>query len=520
MSAPSVVNATIPFPDEEHKDRQEQRSGVEMGRHRTLRAWLGSLRRSLPVRLVGEAVVVLGMAITTAVVLPVVVAEGMHSIRGQASALLTAATAGAAAAVALLCAASSRISAGPDMRLLSYAQGFYALVVMPVTVVDAVPDRDPVIPGAAVAVTALFLVLLALSFVDPGTGWLSRTRWLSGPRVFVGSTVLTVLVIVAAAGLPSHIAGVLDSGLAETVLLTGWGLVACAYITRGLRHRFLLWYRMGFGFILITAGHALLVGGGALEFTALRLLGFLVLVAALSAHTRQLLRRQRASEAAAAERARAEERARSQRHHEVRNALTNLSSVTTLMTPRPEVSAAGGESLAAMIDAELARLRGLIENTDPSGDSTITVVEEVLVRLVTLRRAAGARITLDVPSGLMAHIPTATFGQVVTNLLTNCARHAPGARIHVGAYPEEDGCVVEVTDAGPGLGTDMGAAPSSGDGLGLALSAQLVEAAGGTLELHPATRFSSGTTVLLHLPCAPGARCHYPVAPHQGRAVP
>lgn len=468
----------------------------------------------MPVRLISEALVVLGMTIAAAVVLHVVAAEGIHQVRGQADALLTAATAGAAAVVTLLCTISSRIRANPGMRLVSYAGGFYALVVMPVTVVDAVPGRDPVIPGAAVAVTAIFLVLLALSFAEPGP------RWLSGRRAIAGGVSLTALVITAAAVLPPRVAGVLDSEIAEAVLLTGWGLLACAYITRGLRRRYLVWYRIGFGFVLITAGHALLVGGATLEFAVLRLLGFLVLVTALYGHTWTLMRQQRAAEAEAAERALAEERTRSERHHEVRNALTNLSSVTTLMTPRSEAGTPSGESIAAMIDAEIARLRGLVEDTAPNGDSTTAAVDAVLTRLVTLRRAAGAQITLEVPPGLVADLPAATLGQVVTNLLANCARHASGAEIHVGAYHEGDGCVVEVTDAGPGLDANAGATATAGDGLGLALSAQLVEAAGGSLELRPATRFSNGTTALLHLPCAPGMCRYLAEVPPRGRAVP
>jgi two-component system OmpR family sensor kinase len=468
----------------------------------------------MPVLLAGEAVLVLAAVTVAALVLHAVVAGGMHPLAGQASPLLAAATAGAAAVVALLCALDSRIRANPGMRLAGYAGGFYALVVMPVSVVDRVPGGDPVLPGAGAAVTAIFLVLLALSFAR------TPPRWLSGWRAIGGGLALTVLVIAAATVLPSPVAGVLDSSSTNGALLAGWGLLACAYITRGLRRRSPVWHRMGFGLAVIAAAHMLpLAGGTTIEFAVLRFVGFLVLLAALFLHTRALVRQRRTAEAADAEVAAAEERARSEFRHEVRNAVTTLSAVTTLMTPRPDAETENEGSIAAMIEEEFARLRGLVENTAGNGDTTTAAVDAVLSRLVTLRRAAGARITLKAPPGLLADLPAATLAQVVTNLLANCARHAAGAEIHVGAYREEGGCVVEVTDAGPGLGADMGTAPSAGDGLGLALSAQLVEAAGGALSLRPATRFPTGTTALLHLPLAAGTRRHLAAVPTPGKAA-
>ena len=128
----------------------------------------------------------------------------------------------------------------------------------------------------------------------------------------------------------------------------------------------------------------------------------------------------------------------------------------------------------------------------------------MLTRLVTLRRLTGSVITLSCPPGLVAAVPAGTLAQVVTNLLANCARHAPGAEIHVSARPTPGACVIEVTDAGPGLRVLHGETATTGSGLGLELSSRLVSDFGGTLQLMPATRFPSGTTARLCLPLVDG----------------
>jgi two-component system OmpR family sensor kinase len=118
----------------------------------------------------------------------------------------------------------------------------------------------------------------------------------------------------------------------------------------------------------------------------------------------------------------------------------------------------------------------------------------------------------------VAAVPAGTLAQVLTNLLANCARHAPGAEIHVSARPTADACVVEVTDAGPGLLVLQGETATTGSGLGLELSTRLVHDFGGTLQLMPATRFPSGTTARLCLPLVDGGLASGP-APANDRSA-
>jgi two-component system OmpR family sensor kinase len=99
---------------------------------------------------------------------------------------------------------------------------------------------------------------------------------------------------------------------------------------------------------------------------------------------------------------------------------------------------------------------------------------------------------------------------VVTNLLANCARHARGAEIHVSARAIDGICVIEVTDAGPGLLALQGETATTGSGLGLELSSRLIGDFGGTLQLMPAERFPSGTTARLCLPMVDGVEAERP----------
>lgn len=88
---------------------------------------------------------------------------------------------------------------------------------------------------------------------------------------------------------------------------------------------------------------------------------------------------------------------------------------------------------------------------------------------------------------------SAALAQVVTNLLANCSRHAPGCRVTIRAYRCDQDAVVEVKDEGSGLPPDAERAvltrgvrdeTAGGTGLGLDISNRLVVLQGGTLTLR------------------------------------
>lgn len=103
---------------------------------------------------------------------------------------------------------------------------------------------------------------------------------------------------------------------------------------------------------------------------------------------------------------------------------------------------------------------------------------------------------------------------VLLNLLKNAAeamREAPGGRIDVCAWSEEERVVIEVRDEGKGLGgvdreqlfRPFYTTKSDGTGLGLSISRSAIEAAGGRLSLLPRPD-GPGAVARVELPRAPG----------------
>jgi signal transduction histidine kinase len=111
---------------------------------------------------------------------------------------------------------------------------------------------------------------------------------------------------------------------------------------------------------------------------------------------------------------------------------------------------------------------------------------------VVARSPIPVDLTLDLPERPPAEVESAAYF-VVSEALTNVARHAHATRAHVGIVRNRDRLIVEVRDNGTG-----GADPAAGSGL--AGLADRVRALGGTFDLlSPA---GGPTTLLVELPCA------------------
>jgi signal transduction histidine kinase len=109
--------------------------------------------------------------------------------------------------------------------------------------------------------------------------------------------------------------------------------------------------------------------------------------------------------------------------------------------------------------------------------------------------------------------------QVLINLLTNAAKYSPvGGEIALSLVREGEWAVVRVRDRGRGIAPEMlprifdlfvqappapGEAPSSGLGIGLALSRRLVELHGGTIEAR-SEGLGRGSEFVVRLPLASG----------------
>ncbi len=138
-----------------------------------------------------------------------------------------------------------------------------------------------------------------------------------------------------------------------------------------------------------------------------------------------------------------------------------------------------------------------------------TRLRPLLEQLVLIRRGNGTRIDLTVDQDLVVDMPQDAIAQVVTNILANCERHAPGAHVWVEAHRRGDTVRVRVQDDGPGIPPGQESevvrrgvrgSGSVGDGIGLAVCQDLLAAHGGRLRIAPNRPDRSGCTVLIDLP--------------------
>ena len=121
-------------------------------------------------------------------------------------------------------------------------------------------------------------------------------------------------------------------------------------------------------------------------------------------------------------------------------------------------------------------------------------------------------IVLDAPEPVFGHWDPARLEQVVTNLLTNALKYSPaGSEVRVRVSQDDDQAEVSVTDQGIGISADeqrnlfqpfSRAARSrrgvTGVGLGLYITAQIVERHGG--DIHVESQPGEGATFTVRLP--------------------
>lgn len=295
--------------------------------------------------------------------------------------------------------------------------------------------------------------------------------------------------------------------------------VSAGLVVTGVRHDRPLLRWIGLAVGLISAAHLFSVGydAGALPVlvAVLELSGMLTLTGvalhALLVAIGSVWRQQEEwqSELAAAAAAAAAGR---DRDHEMRNLLLGLSGAARVLTlGAPAHSPGDAQLLQAAASAEIERLRQLLDGGAECAQPAYVQVGPLLRELAAVHRAGGLDVHLvEVDDGLHARITADALAQIVTNLLVNCARHAPGARVRMRAGRTENRIVLRVADDGPGLPAGYGdellargaTGPSStGDGLGLAIAAALVSRCDGVLRFEP-TWPERGCTVVVEVPSA------------------
>ena len=136
----------------------------------------------------------------------------------------------------------------------------------------------------------------------------------------------------------------------------------------------------------------------------------------------------------------------------------------------------------------------------------------VIEALTSVALALGSRaphLTEDLKPAVAGHPVPRGLHQVLTNLLRNAADACEGeGTIRVHARAEGDRLLIDVADEGPGIPEDVlprvfepfftTKDPGKGTGLGLPISARLVEKFGGSMSIECPT--SGGTVVTISLP--------------------
>jgi signal transduction histidine kinase len=197
-----------------------------------------------------------------------------------------------------------------------------------------------------------------------------------------------------------------------------------------------------------------------------------------------------------------------ERLHDARSVVLGVKGASSLMLGR-EQATIDPASLRVLIESELERLQALLapESPEPCVDFDLA---DALLPVAFTHRLNGLRVVTSIDAVRATGRATATT-TVLDNLLTNAARHAPGARVVVTAG-EVDGAVrIVVEDNGPGIpesdrarvllpGVRGSNALGDGRGLGLYSATRMMAGQDGALSIETAD--SGGTRIVLTLPLA------------------
>ena len=196
--------------------------------------------------------------------------------------------------------------------------------------------------------------------------------------------------------------------------------------------------------------------------------------------------------------------------HEIKNPLSAIRLEIAIL--KRNVPASLSDDVA-ILDHETDRLTKLTDKVsdylrNPVGNPKPVDIIQELKMLVSLF-SGGVRLSGRSAESLIVLFDPDRLRSVLENLMKNGVEACEGMDIDVEVEAYDDGrgnCVVQVMDRGKGLGESDGkrifdpfyTTKIHGSGIGLSISLQFVEAAGGKLRLYP--RDGGGTTAEITLP--------------------
>jgi two-component system, OmpR family, sensor kinase len=464
--------------------------------------------------------VALNLAAMTAIALAVVavhVRVGSPAGDGASATvfLMAGLAASAGGAAALMMVFAARLAGNPWVTWAGMAFGWYCLLAIPISTAWGLDGRGVVVATAAnvlIHAAAAVLWLIVLLAPEPA----SPLRLLR--RLAVGAALLVVTATIWGTLAPE---GVRSIGEARTLWLAYalvWLVVALVTIARATVSRSPALGTIGVGLVLLGAAQvgdsvvAPAAIGTSPLFASLRLAAVAIVLwggLRLSRRALVLLDGEQALHEVELRRAEVRLARAAARDHDLRNGLAGLAGATAVLGG----GAATGKHLSRVVAGELRRLEVLLEGQNGDDDGCEAVrsyaVAPALDGLVMLRRSAGMDVRADVEPGLHATGSPRTLAQVLTNLLANAERHAPGSPVRITALGRADRVEIRVRDFGPGItpGRELAVlepgvrnARGGGLGLGLHLCRTLLTAEDAVIEVVPADASAPGCVVLLVLP--------------------
>jgi signal transduction histidine kinase len=195
--------------------------------------------------------------------------------------------------------------------------------------------------------------------------------------------------------------------------------------------------------------------------------------------------------------------------HELHATVAGVAQATRLLVREDGPTGDQRRRLQTLLDSELSRLERMLTRQGRRRAADLCV-DEVLLSLVETQRTLGLDVRYR-PSGLRARARADDLAEVTHILLSNVARHAPGATVEITSCHRDGDVEVSVSDDGPGVPPALRprlfawggrSASSPGEGIGLQLAKRLMLEQGGDLYLEGEGRLG-GATFTFTVPTGP-----------------